>query len=59
MWRTGGPLFAPPPSSLQTGLIEADFMVWTAIRREESLSSAPVNKEEQSGAVVHLTLHIF
>lgn len=36
-----------PPSSLPTGLIEADFMVWTEIR--ESSVSVSVIKEERSG----------
>lgn len=53
LWVSGvvedrwSPLY--PPSSLQTGLIEADFMVCTAIREEESLSAVPVDKEGGAG----------
>lgn len=40
---------APPPSSsLQTGLIEADFNVCAAIMKEESVCSEALNEEEQS-----------
>ena len=48
LWRTGGGPCSTPSSSLQTGLIEADFMVCAAIMREESVCSEALDEEEQS-----------
>lgn len=41
--------WSPPPSSLQTGLIEADFMVCAAFREEECLSAVAVMRMEEQG----------